>query len=248
MIADLHDISRSNIAYFETDRCIHEYTQEEGLRPVEAALVEKFFPQPPTAILDLGCGAGRTSIGFARMGYHVVAIDLCEALLFEARRRYPDLDFRSMDATHLEFPDSAFDAAVFSYNGIDNVYPLSARIRCLTEVFRVLRSGGVFLLSSHNLVGSIFSAGYFSLTGYRNAAKLLADQLTNPVALQWYVRYRNDGPQLLYSAPPGYTVRQLEGCGFRVLDVCGYNGERRPRALRMHHQHVHFVVEKSRQP
>jgi hypothetical protein len=150
-----------------------------------------------------------------------------------------------MDATRLQFADASFAAALFSYNGIDCIYPVAARHRCLAEVFRVLVPGGIFLLSSHNLIGSVFSGGYWYARGYWNAAKLFARQWRNPLVREWYVRYEDGGgPQYLYSAPPNYTVRQLEDAGFSVVAVRGVTGERRPTAIRMHQQHVHFVARK----
>jgi len=90
-------------------------------------------------------------------------------------------------------PDASLDAAIFSYNGIDCIYPLAARIRCMREVHRVLRPGGCFMLSSHNYIGSVFSGGFFYPLGYWNAAKSFAAQWTNPLALRWYFKYSDGG-------------------------------------------------------
>src|SRR5689334_12418402 len=116
-------VTARNLANYDSVASLAAYTQEEGLRPLESELIDELFPAPPAQVLDLGCGAGRTTIGLARRGFRVTAIDLSRGLLAEARRRYPDLDFREMDATRLEFPDESFDAALFSYNGIDCIYP-----------------------------------------------------------------------------------------------------------------------------
>ena len=245
MNAPAGNITQLNLANYDTPWSVGEYTREEGLRPLEIALVEEFFPHAPARVLDLGCGAGRTTIGLARRGYHTLGIDLSGTLLAQARQRYPQLDFRVMDATHLDIADASFTAALFSYNGIDCIYPLDARRQCLAEVFRVLSPGGIFLLSSHNVIGTVFSGGYWYLRGYWNAAKLLAQQWRNAFVREWYIRYEDGGgSQYLYSAPPGYTVRQLEDVGFSVLAVRGMTGERRPVAVRMRQQHVHFVARK----
>lgn len=240
-------VTARNLANYDNPLSVAAYTREEGLRPLEQELVGEFFQAPPAAILDLGCGAGRTSVELAKGGYSVTAIDLSRALIEEARRRHPDLDFRLMDATRLELPDAGFDAALFSYNGIDCIHPLAERLRCLTEVHRVLRPGGVFLLSSHNLLGAIFSGGYFYLRGYWHALRFLAGQWNNLLAPQWYMRYPDPaGDQHLYSAPPGLTVHQLERVGFEVLAVVGYQRSMKPREIRMHAQHVHFAARKPR--
>lgn len=244
-MTDPHGVTTGNVASYAAPWSVAEYTREEGLWPLEAALVREFFPPPPAHVLDLGCGAGRTTIGLARAGYRPIGIDLAEGLLNEGRHRHPALDYRVMDAADLRFPDATFDAALFSYHGIDCIYPVVERIRCMAEVFRVLRPGGVFLLSGHNLLGALGSGGWLYLHAYWNGLRLLARQVTNPLAHEWYIRYRDGGGvQHLYSAPPSRTVHQLESVGFSVLDVRGSTGERRPGAVRLHEQHVHFAAVK----
>jgi len=154
-------VVKQNLAYYASARSAAEYTREDGLRPIEQQLIAEFMPPPPAGILDLGCGAGRTTIGLSRAGYTAIAIDLSLELLTLARRRYPHLDFRQMDATELAFPVDTFDAALFSYNGIDCLYPVAAREQCLVGVCRVLKPGATFIFSTHNLVGGICSGGYW---------------------------------------------------------------------------------------
>ncbi len=239
------DVTSGNLANYDTEWSRREYGTEVGLRPIEADLVAEFFPGPPARVLDLGCGAGRTTIGLADRGYDVLGIDLAEPLLALARRRYPHVAFDRMDATALALPDRSFDAALFSYNGIDVIYPQEARRTCLREVRRVLCDRGVFALSSHNFVGAIFSGGFLYAHGYLNALGTLASQITNPLAREWYIRYRDGGGrQHLYSAPPARTIADAEACGFEVLAVRGATGERRLRAITLHQQHVHFVLRK----
>jgi SAM-dependent methyltransferase len=238
-------IAGGNAAYYESDWAVSEYNREDGLRPLELMLIEQFFPPPPCDVLDVACGAGRTTMGLARKQYRVIGMDISEPLLREAVRRCPKLTFHRADATKLAYRDQSFDAAMFSFNGIDCIYPVSGRMEAMREVFRVLRPGGIFIFSSHNLIGSIFSGGYAYLAGYWNALKFLSQQLRNPVARKWYIRYQDEGgPQFLYSAPPEYTVRQLGSVGFRVLGVRGVceNTSRWRVALR--EQHVHFVAER----
>jgi ubiquinone/menaquinone biosynthesis C-methylase UbiE len=239
-------IATRNSDYFETNCAVSEYIREDDLRPLETTLIRQFFPPPPCRVLDIGCGAGRTTIGFARQEYRVVGVDISAALLKQAVGRHGGLDFYRVDATRLAFRDHCFDAVMFSFNGIDGLYPVSKRVEAMRETFRVLKPGGIFVFSSHNLIGSIFSGGYMYIEGYWNAAKFLGRQLSNPVVREWYIRYEEDegGPQFLYSAPPGCTVRQLGSVGFIVLAVRGNYENASRRRVTLREQHVHFVAQK----
>ena len=238
-----------NLANYESEWSAREYSRETGLWPIEAALVDRYFPPAPADILDIGCGAGRTSAALHARGYRVVAVDLSGSLLSIARSRHSGIDFRLMDASRLELADGAFDAALFSYNGIDCLYPESSRTDCMREVARVLKPGGVFMFSSHNLFGAFFSGGFWYPPGYLNSARFVGQQLTNPLAREWYMRYEDGGGrQHLFSAPPRRSVRQLHDAGFEVIDVCGSDGERNPRRVLLHAQHVNFVAQRPPAP
>jgi SAM-dependent methyltransferase len=235
-----------NIAYYSHAWAVQQYSVEQGLRDIERGLAETFLPAPAARVLDMGCGAGRTTAGLAGLGYDVTAIDLSEPLIAHARELYPALDFRVMNAAALTLDAKSFDAAFFSFNGIDCIFPLEERRRCLAEVARVLKPGGIFVFSTHNGIGHLFSGGWFYLRGYRNALKLIADQLGNGDIFNWYLRYEDDpaGAQVLFSAPPSATAIQLREAGFDVVDIRSATGERRPTRVRWHAPHVYFVARK----
>lgn len=235
-------VTVANVARHDDPDSVRAYTREASLWPIEHALIEEFMPAPPARLLDIGCGGGRTTVPLADAGYEVAAIDLSGPLLAAAHRRHPGLPLAQMDAAALGFDSGAFDAALFSFNGIDYIYPESARVSCLAEVFRVLRPGGIFILSSHNLIGHLWSGGYWYLRGYLNAARLLSRQRGNPHIREWYARYGDE--QVHYSAPPTRTVSQLQDAGFEPLAVRGASGERNPANIRMHQAHVYFVAKK----
>jgi ubiquinone/menaquinone biosynthesis C-methylase UbiE len=239
-------LTARNLENYDSPWSREQYGERmQGLFPIEAALLDQYLPSP-VRVLDLGCGAGRTTVELRRRGHAVTGIDLSESLLAHARARHPDLDLRRMDASALAFEDRSFDAALFSYNGIDCLYPVESRVRCLSEVHRVLVPNGVFLISGHNAIGAIFSGGYFYLRGYANAARWIWRQRANPVFGEWYWAYDDPGGrQYLYSAPPDRTIDQARSVGFDVVKVVGATGETHPGRIRRRQQHVHFVLRKA---
>ena len=238
-------VTAENVSRHVDARSIALYSREQGMRLIEKQLIREFAPAVPGSILDLGCGAGRTTQTLARAGWRAVGLDLSEPLLRVARQRAPEVPYILADAAALTFPANCFDAVLFSFNGIDYLHPEPAREQCFREVHNVLKPGGVFIFSSHNLIGAIFSGGYFYLRGYFNALRFLASQAGNPYWRDWYMTYEEfSGPHVLFSAPPSRTVDQLVRAGFAVEDVRGANRHRDRRAVLMHEAHVYFVARK----
>ena len=99
--------------------------------------------------LDIACGAGYGSALLARHAAKVVGADLSQEAIDHARTTYAsvaNLAFTRADCSSLPFPDASFDAVV-SFETIEHV---SAQEKFLTEVRRVLRPEGLFVLSSPN--------------------------------------------------------------------------------------------------
>ena len=126
---------------------------------VEAYSGDRLLPQEevvfraikPGRLLDLGCGTGRTTAILSRKGFTVVGLDISEAMVSEAVRLYPRIPFLLGDACDLGgFNSGEFDYVLFSFNGLDLLYPYELRKKCVDEAWRVLRSGGLFIYSSHN--------------------------------------------------------------------------------------------------
>jgi SAM-dependent methyltransferase len=97
-------------------------------------------------LLDLGCGPGTISIGFAQVlaPGEVVGVDAQSGQIESARklardRNITNATFEVADAHQLPFPDNSFDAAVAHVV----LMHLREPVRALTEVRRVLRAGGV---------------------------------------------------------------------------------------------------------
>lgn len=126
------------------------YRENTYLQPAEQAALGRLSLRG-VAVLDLGVGGGRTTAHFEGLAGRYVGIDAARQMVAAARRRHPWADIRLGDARDLSaFPDGGFDLVLFSFNGIDYV-AWEDRPAVLREVHRVLRPGGHFLFSAHNL-------------------------------------------------------------------------------------------------
>ena len=93
------------------------------------------------SLLDLGCGAGETSVYFALMGAKVVGNDISGGVLGLGRRlaqkNASSVDFLQADAGKLPYKDNSFD--IIFGNGVLHHVDLQAAAK---EIRRVLKPGG----------------------------------------------------------------------------------------------------------
>ena len=103
------------------------------------------------SILDIGVGGGRTVPYLRSLSEDYVAIDYLDELVQLTRSRFPEARVDVGDARELsQFADATIDVAVFSFNGIDGLAH-DDRPMVFRAVARVLRPGGLFVYSTHNL-------------------------------------------------------------------------------------------------
>lgn len=91
-------------------------------------------------VLDVATGPGYVAAAAAQRGAAVTGIDFSSAMVAEARRYYPMVDFREGDAEDLAFANGSFDVVVMNFG----LLHLGRPERALAEAHRVLRPGGKF--------------------------------------------------------------------------------------------------------
>lgn len=95
------------------------------------------------AILDAGCGSGRDSLAFRRLGYHVEAFDGSVEIVRLAR------EYTGLPVAHLTFQDVAWDHhfdGIWACASLLHV-SLSALPDVLAQLRRAVRPGGVIFAS-----------------------------------------------------------------------------------------------------
>jgi ubiquinone/menaquinone biosynthesis C-methylase UbiE len=97
------------------------------------------------SILDVGCGGGRDSMHFSKLGFNVTGVDLSSGMLVEARTRVPYVNFAKMDMLDLKFPDESFDG-IWCCASLLHIKRENAP-DVLKGFNRVLKDGGVLFVS-----------------------------------------------------------------------------------------------------
>ncbi|MBO1330542.1 bifunctional 2-polyprenyl-6-hydroxyphenol methylase/3-demethylubiquinol 3-O-methyltransferase UbiG [Streptomyces sp. VRA16 Mangrove soil] len=101
-----------------------------------------------TALLDYGCGYGRTMAELARHGFDdLTGADSSPRMIERARSLHPAMRFAVLEAPPvLPFPDAAFDAVVL-FAVLTCVPGDDAQQRLVAELRRVLAPGGTLYVS-----------------------------------------------------------------------------------------------------
>ncbi|MGC8889892.1 MAG: methyltransferase domain-containing protein [bacterium] len=100
------------------------------------------------SVLDVACGEGYGSNMLAETAKEVIGVDISKETIEQARRKYvkKNLCFKVMNAEELSFEDSYFDIVV-SFETIEH---LERPYKFLKEIKRVLKDGGLFIVSTPN--------------------------------------------------------------------------------------------------
>lgn len=108
------------------------------------ALLDAVSGGPGMDILDVACGPGAIAAAAAARGAKAIGVDFAESMIAEAKRRYPDIEFKADDAESLSFDDGTFDAVVCNFAMLHIAEPDKA----IAEAFRVLRPGGRYAFTT----------------------------------------------------------------------------------------------------
>jgi len=108
--------------------------------------LDKFLPARGDGVrmLDLGCGTGYHLAKYRERGFELVGVDGSDEMLKEARNLNPEIEFHQGDVTDIPLPGAGFDYVVC----IEVLRYLPDIESCVREIFRMLKPGGVALVTA----------------------------------------------------------------------------------------------------
>ena len=143
--------------------------------------------EPPTCILDVGCGTGRflraASVRWPQA--QLLGVDPAEQMILEAARLNPQAIFKVGFAESLPLPDESADIVVSSLS----FHHWEDHQKGIQEIARVLRPEGLLCLADHNMLLS----------------KLWKEKVQSRKEIQTFM------------IEAGLTVRRSQGLGLRFV-------------------------------
>ncbi|KAF5192434.1 Methyltransferase-like protein [Thalictrum thalictroides] len=151
-----------------SDDSFEWYADWPNLQNPLLSQLSNFKEEKSIQILIPGCGNSKLSENLYDAGFHgITNIDFSKVVISDMLRRNvrtrPDMRWRVMDMTHMQFTDDTFDAVV-DKGGLDALMEPelgpSLGTQYISEVKRVLKPGGKFAcltLAESHVLGLLFS-------------------------------------------------------------------------------------------
>lgn len=216
------------------DRRPEETRLSQGVSQLEAArtkeLIQRFAPDPPAVVLDVGGAAGAYAFWLAAKGHEVHLIDAVRRLVELARKRNegaprPLASAEVGDARRLIAPDGGVDVVLL----LGPLYHLTTaedRATALGEAVRVLKPGGVLFAACITRWASLFNG-------------LFHDRLADPAFVAMMEHDLETGQHRNPDETPGYFTTgyfhtpeefraEFTASGIEILGMFGLEG---PAAL-----------------
>lgn len=155
-----------NLSTNSTPQAVKFYSELKELQPEEKVLLPRYI-KSDTRVLELGAGAGRVTHRLNELTQNLTISDFSPKMVSYLREQ--GFEASVINAMDIPYPNEEFDVVVFSFNGLDELNPEPRRIKALNEINRVLKKGGHFIMSAHNIGWAEthprrvvpFEAGYF---------------------------------------------------------------------------------------
>lgn len=156
------------------------FADELAGKPFDTELLDAYAEAVGEPVLDVGCGpAGHVTSYLAGRGVQIEGLDVSAAVVAEATRRNPGLQFWLGDLRSLPADDGALAGLVSFYSVVH--LPRAEWPGALAEFHRVLVPGGLLLLAVHGGTGETAVHGWFGHPVEIRTTLVGLDELTDLV-------------------------------------------------------------------
>lgn len=136
----------------------YDFSRRAGEKTV-GLLIRLLSPVANVAILDIGCGTGNFLIELGSMSTQLVGLDISAGMLQQAKAKNTKAKLVLGDAMSMPFHKETFGAAYC----IQVLHHMFDKYRFISEVYRILQSGGRFVIQScsHEQLSTFWLYHYF---------------------------------------------------------------------------------------
>jgi len=131
---------------------------EFGQKRVEnlTEFVMRYIDAPKDSLfLDIGCGAGISTLAILHNGYKAVGIDIREDAVELAKKYFRETDVEAElicgDIRKIPFPNDTFDAAAMLFNPLPH-WSMSDFWEIASEINRIIKPGGQLLIEFLDII------------------------------------------------------------------------------------------------
>ena len=131
------------------DEYVRRIFDELQHKPLDRLLLDRFAAsvRGTGPACDMGCGPGQVARYLHERGVAVCGVDLSSAMVKRANGLTPEVEFRHGDMLALDVPDGTW-AGIAAFYSLIHI-PREDLPQALGELCRVLRPGGLLLVSFH---------------------------------------------------------------------------------------------------
>ena len=215
-MTDTEGLNAAQAAYWEERSAswgeVETYTASM-MGPFGERAMDRLALAPGQRVLDVGCGAGPTTVELARRvapGGAVVGVDISPSMIERARARardeHVDVEFMVGDVQVYDLGESSFDAAYSRFGVMFFADPVAA----FTNIRRALRDGGRLAFACWQPMAA------------NEWMRVPGEAVTMVTGVAPPPRPDEPGPFLL--SDPDRTEQILDAAGFQFIEVAPESG------------------------
>ena len=219
---DPHILAHYEEHYREEERLGRESGRLEFLRTCE--IINRFLPDPPAFVIDVGGGTGAYAFLLARMGYEVHFLDPVPRhveLVGEVTDAHTLASVSLGDARDIAFPDGVANTVLC----LGPLYHLTARperLRALTEARRVLREGGFVFAAAISRFASTYDGLFHGFMDEPEFQRIAARDVS-----EGQHRNATNRPEWFTTAyfhHPDELGKEIRDSGFELMGIFAVEG------------------------
>lgn len=113
-------------------------------------VLSKFLKNPPSKVLDVGCGTGTHALELANRGYNVFAFDVAKPMIEIAIKKDTKNEVQFSHGDITDYRGKNFDAVICMFDTVNYLHSFFDFVNFLKDVRSSMSTKGIFIFDSWN--------------------------------------------------------------------------------------------------